>query len=471
MIRSSQQHSGDSKSGQNKVRIQFGLKALLVMMTIIGTGFGVHAWFASKVQTKRTLREKLIEVDAYYTLAHQSEENLRDESSGDGDKIAGITEDEAEYTQPGPEFLRRIYGQDAFFEFTHVELNSKWCSDELLESALQQPKLTSLSIAGCKLNEVHLKHLASSSLEDVDLELTEPEETLAALSNVKTLKSLYVSCNELSLKSIDAIGKMPSLEKLTVSPAKNISSAVLSRIGTCERLNWLWLDFADCQRDAFQISSIAELKHLEHLRIIGGAIVFDVPDVAFAKQLKSLWLTRVAFPNPTPGRLAPFESLEELLSTNCGFGGIGNRDFPTIGKLKKLEVLNLIAPIDGENLNELKGLSELRVLSILHGCSTYFAKDIEFIAFLNKLERVSINPCGAKVNDLNFLYHPKSLRDIFVGGNVDPLVTQSLAHQPWWPSRISRHHFRRSGSWIDLNTTDFGGLPKWSSYSNKQNVK
>ena len=61
MIRSSQQHSGDSKSGQNKVRMQFGLKALLVMMTIIGTGVGVHAWFASKVQTKRTLREKLID--------------------------------------------------------------------------------------------------------------------------------------------------------------------------------------------------------------------------------------------------------------------------------------------------------------------------------------------------------------------------------------------------------------------------
>lgn len=454
MDRTSQQDSVESK----KARVHFGLKSLLVVMTIIGVGLGIHVGFHSKVKAKRDLREKLVSLDAEFDLEHESVENLTKKSLWKGD---GFTD--AEYAPPGPEFLRRIYGQDAFFEFTSINLRSGWFTDELLESALRQPKLASLEIEG-EVNERNRGLLANSALRDLTLFGSEIEDALVAISKIETLEYLNIRCEELTLKGIDAIGAVTNLEDLTIQVNKNVSSEVLSRIGSCDRLKLLLLKFPECQKDVFELSSIANLKNLEGLSITDGAFVFDTSDVRFAKSLKSIWLTRVALPNHTPGQLGCFESLEQLYCCSFRFEGIGNSDLPSIGKLRKLNRLSLDVPLDEENLVELSKLTELRYLSLHHPCSAFQAEDIKFIGHMNNLESVMLNPNSSEAGDLDFLYHPKSLTSIHIGGNTDPFVTQTLIKRQWWNPQRRLIHFSNDGAWYDLGSTDFGGLSGWAPY-------
>ena len=148
---------------------------------------------------------------------------------------------------------------------------------ELLSNIALLPNLTGLTLSNCGLSTV--ANLAGAQkLEYIDLSSNGGLRDLSVLSDMLTLKEIYVQHN--AVISVEKLTTLTNLEKLDVS-YNSITS--LSHIANCLKLTWLNAD-GNQITDTIGISSLALIENLS----LNYNKLTDVSSLANCKNLKEL---------------------------------------------------------------------------------------------------------------------------------------------------------------------------------------
>ena len=210
---------------------QFGLRTLLIGVTLAGCGFG---WLGIKVQNSR---QQAAVVAAIRKLGGDVLYDYQLNSDGVLDRAA---------TPPGPAWLRAVIGDEFFMDVREVDLASTPTTDADLPllarfPALEQlwldgtrisgtglkdlkglTKLTSLSLTGASISDAGLAELtANTQLETLSLNGTKvTDRGLEHLKRLPHLKALGLNDTQISDVGLEHLESLPQLESLVLGNTK-----------------------------------------------------------------------------------------------------------------------------------------------------------------------------------------------------------------------------------------------------------
>lgn len=172
------------------------------------------------------------------------------------------------------------------------------------------------------------------------------QEGLTELASLKSLQELTLIDLDLTEKDMVLVGKLATLEKLTISQVpvgKGANKAKVTDKG---------------------INELAALKNLSELNLNGTAVSgVGLKEFASVKVLKTLRLTDSSVTNDSLKTISKFESLEHLGLYKCG--KVGDAGLKEIAKLKNLQGLFLgYTGVTNDGMKDLVNLKNLKRLNL-----------------------------------------------------------------------------------------------------------
>lgn len=127
-----------------------------------------------------------------------------------------------------------------------IELNfgSKSFSDADCAKLATLADLQMLDLGKCQITDAGLDQIGKlTSLESLSLEGVKgiTDEGVAKLSGLGKLTNLNVGETGVTDKALETIGKFPALQKLSLAPAPGVTDAGMSQLSGLKQLNEIWL--------------------------------------------------------------------------------------------------------------------------------------------------------------------------------------------------------------------------------------
>ncbi len=191
-----------------------------------GSAGRVH-YFYQRVKLKRRLIQRIDESGAWVGFVH--------EQSEDWPLSAGRQ-------PPGPWVLRRLFGDDAFYEIESVgfDLREDQIPFELFRDVLAQPNLRHLSLTGQDVTDDWVAIISRTRIET--LALVDPKLSangLDSLAGMDSLRSLELWGNLVD-RHLEILPQLQNLERLHLEfKGAEVTSEGLSRLNGCKNLGSL----------------------------------------------------------------------------------------------------------------------------------------------------------------------------------------------------------------------------------------
>jgi Leucine-rich repeat (LRR) protein len=301
------------------------------------------------------------------------------------------TFDEIE-TPPGPAYLRRLLGENAFTnvesvsffwndkplgklapsilrEFPQlkiVALRDSQVRDEWLAQLQNVPKLRTLSLsAGSEgtATSTALGRLGKNLyLTDLSFYGEWPQdETFAGVAQLKRLKSLGMARTpNVTSACFDHLRGLSALEELVLIETAGIDDSGTDALAELKNLRKLWL-FRTAISDA-TLTHLSELSQLRELHLHGTKVTdAGLKSLTELKELRRLWLDETSVGN---GGVRDLPKLS-LRTLSLGGTNITNECLADIAHMTQLETLELFPnELTDEGLLQLRKLKNLKRLSV-----------------------------------------------------------------------------------------------------------
>jgi Leucine-rich repeat (LRR) protein len=385
---------------------RFSLRTLFVAMTVLGVGVGLFGNFWLRLRQQRFIVGKIQEAgyQVKYTYEFGMEENAEEIQRETLGSYNGYTHEGARRrirdtargkieeveVLPGPRWLRKIFGNDAFAEVGEVStLHPPGKFDPRLLSKL--PRLKSVHLYDCDVSDALFAELARlPDLRDLCVAGHSGETTTSAgptlLRTSQRLEKLTFAGDWLQDNTLASLGELRQLKRLCINNAPHLTSASLKHIGALVELRQLWIENAkniddqgtehlanltNLWRAHLHDTSISDtcLLHLSKLPHLAELYVSkaDVGDLGAQHLGKITNLKRLSLDNTlvTDAGTEALAGLQELEFLDLSGTKITNASLAAIGRMTQLDSLCLKATsITNAGLPQLRTLTNLRELII-----------------------------------------------------------------------------------------------------------
>jgi hypothetical protein len=352
-------------------RFQFSLRTLLLFVSVVGVLCGYLGMFIQSAQKQRKAVAQIQrlggQVNYDYEFGHH----------------------DSPPTPPGPSFLRRIFGEDAFANVKYVSLYSETNTirDEDLIVLRELPKVDQLYLWSPGITDRGMKIVAENrnlqqlSLVDVNIS----GDGLMLFGKNERLESLYLHAASIDDSTISGIETQGSVRCLILRKT-GLTDAGLASVARLLQLRELNL----CENSGFTgkgLESVAKLTNLKSLYLLGNSGMVDgFEHLKGLTKLKLLWIYAPSFDDgcaeilrnlkelqvlKLPGAamsdqgVEKLRNLKELLGLNLSDTAVSDQSLETIRQLERLEQLDLSGTkITVEGLSRLKCLAKMRVLCV-----------------------------------------------------------------------------------------------------------
>ncbi len=400
-----------TKNAKRKRRFRlpsFGLRFLFVLILIAAGSLG---YLIPKMEEAQREKESLDWMAAHVTpFAGQ----IGYQASFD------FEFDETARAPYGPAIIRKLCGEFVFSRVKTIRIVTPSYTEplaseneaiefhkELFEAIETFDDLTGLEFYFLR-SERNFKRLAkSSNLRTLSLKHIKWMTDISDISKLQKLEELELDGG--SFQSVDAIGQLGQLKKLTIDHCLKIADA----------------------------SALANLTQLEHLQLSYNPSLEDFGFLAKLKNLKSLTLkTYKTYPRASEFDMSVLANCKKLQKLEIlYFEEVKNPQ--TIKHLTSLVSLNLFGTHSLESLDGFESLSNLQELFLNEN---FILNDIEAIRELTGLRTLSLNGCFhlhdvepiKNLNQLDLLRLGGSseIADLRVIENLKMLEVLALKHFP-----------------------------------------
>jgi hypothetical protein len=406
--------------------LRFSLRTFVVVVALLGVGFGLAGNFWRRVQQQRAIVAQIeaaggwVNYDYEFGMGADFEHELEGSPRNRHSVVYGETEDErqkrrwvddsgAEFeeveTPPGPEWLRRHLGDDAFASIEQVDF-AKWYGGESSEpigpAILRSlPSLKILRLVSPQLSDQWLAF--ASELPQLRVLWAHGDEGdvsvqgMAHLAKAPQLQSLAIGGSCFNDEILRPLGELRHLRILGVTSSENVTSGMLAHIGDDNRLRELVI--MKCEK--------FDDRGTEHLRRL--------------KHVKELWLFSCPISDETLRHISGLQDLEILM---LGETKVSDSGMEHLGGLHKLRWLNLLrTQVSDAGLESLLKLDELEYLNL--GGTKVTNAGLPAIAELTRLNHLDLS--GTNITDEGLIYL-RSLQNLKYL-NIGPHVSKEAANE------------------------------------------
>jgi len=243
------------QSGEERKRpwYRFSLRALLVAFTVVAVLLGAVGFKLHRIRHRRDLVASIERDGGWVRYRHHFDEYGNDRQVPYSRTESG--EIVFHYPPPGPSFLRRALGEDAFFVLTQAAIKG-----------VSADQLRALS--------------AYSSLEVLSCEDTRfsDEDAIAFLPRFPRLRVLMLNGTDVTDRAMGAIGRIETLTDLHLERT-DITDHGVFKLGRPTEFEFISL--ADTEITDASVPVIARMKCLKRLNLGGTRITDDsIPELA-----------------------------------------------------------------------------------------------------------------------------------------------------------------------------------------------
>jgi Leucine-rich repeat (LRR) protein len=241
---------------------QFSLRTLLALVVVAAIGLGFLAVPMHRARAQREAVEALLQAGADVEYDYQRQTDA-----------AGSWVYCAE--PPGPEWLRKILGNDFFADVVDVSFfHDERVSDHDLRHLCALSNLRELSIIEGKVTDAGLAHVTGlPNLREVRLSnLPITDESLVHLGRLTWLEKLELEGARITDAGLVHLHNLPNLRILELEGAA-ITDAGLEHLARLAKLQWLDVALTNITDEG--LSPLKRLKNLKHLYIGATLITAD----------------------------------------------------------------------------------------------------------------------------------------------------------------------------------------------------
>lgn len=262
------------------------------------------------------------------------------------------------------------------------------------------------------------KHLRSLHLVQRDNEQISAE-SWQQIGQLTSLEELNILGFEIDDHSLEQIGKLKNLFKLSLRAPLNTTAEAWESLLDLKQLSRLELETVDAE----SLVQIARLENLESLSITGKAIGDEhLRSISRMKGLCTLELQRTSITDEGLAQLANMPNLTYLRLSHCEITGTGLK---SLASLPKLIVLNLArTQITGDGFGSLARVKTLEHLSVAG--SALNDDGLQEIAKIASLTNLNIGTTWVTDEGLKALESLKKLTSLQVG---ETPVTRAASHK------------------------------------------
>lgn len=398
----------ESSPGRRRRRYVLSLRALLVLVLVVGGGLG---WFVHKARVRREAVAAIVAAGghAYYDW------EFPDDPSATGPP-----------KPPWPEWLVDALGVDALchVDWVHVSDDKHEVDGALLDQIGRLDRLKTLDLMAWKLDDATLAHLRGfGRLEELDLswchDLT--DAGIAPLGGLRRLRRLRLPLSPGRIKgpglaSLRGLDRLEALEMGGIAPGDDdlahlaglaslrylvvagdrLTDRGLVHLGGLVRLEGLKLEGHPAEITAAGLAHLSGLRRLEGL-ILHDSCVKSLGPLGRLDRLKVLDVSGAPIDDDGLAAVAGLRALEQLDLTRTRVGPAGLAHLAGLDRLKLLIIEG--SAVTDASLGRLAGLPGLERLS-LRGRPGLTDSGLAKLAGLSRLKAVEI--------DL-FWYEPKDV--------------------------------------------------------------
>ncbi len=250
-----------------RVRPRFGLRALLVLTTIIAVWLAIHL---QRTTTQREAVQAIREYGGWVRYDYQFPSGSYGDKDYDGKALPTV-----------PVFLIQRLGIDFFQSVVQVSLNysvdsgSRLTNDNQSDAALKLlpsfPKLKVLLLSDHQASDDGLKYVGElRQLEYLYMwdVAAVSDAGVAHLASLHRLKYVHLSTSQITDKSLTIFAGMPRLEGLSLQFNHFTDKGVMQLTGLA-RLKSLWVCGREDRSNAISDSSLKEIEKLQSLVELG----------------------------------------------------------------------------------------------------------------------------------------------------------------------------------------------------------
>jgi len=208
---------------------QYSLRTLLLLMLLASIGM---SWFAVKMQRARRQREAVEAIEklgGWVRFDYQVNQSI-------------VLASSPPPQPPGPEWLRRVLGDDFFAKVVSADLHNTQATDAWLEHLDGLPHLQQLNLMGTPVSDAGVQHV----------------------ERLGELRVLSLDSTQVTDAGLDRLRGLGQLQLLLLCNTK-ITDAGLMRLKGLRQLQSLWL-YGTSVTDA-GLEHLKELSHLQHLEL------------------------------------------------------------------------------------------------------------------------------------------------------------------------------------------------------------
>jgi hypothetical protein len=143
--------------------LRFSLRTLFVLLTVAGIALGYVAWRVNVVRNQRQVLAEIQKLNASISFVHN------------------VTPPRL---PPGPPWLRRILGEDFFYEVDQIAIFNDRATDDTLARIASLSRCDSLIVRSNQITDVGMKHLLRIR-KMRSLEIESPRVTVAGFERLR----------------------------------------------------------------------------------------------------------------------------------------------------------------------------------------------------------------------------------------------------------------------------------------------
>jgi hypothetical protein len=261
----SQRTSGALVWQSIRKHLRFGLRTLLVVVTVLALGLG---WLVRRVERQRAAVAQIERSGGHVVFAHEYAHRQAQLKAG----TFGRNSPQA--PPPGPPWLRRWLSPHYFQQVENVYLHPSEAGDGAAWPLSDLPGAKCLLLSGGRVGEPQLRSIGEArSLEELHLINCELDERgIGHLANLHKLRHIDIELGSFTAKGFQQLCQIPHVTNLTLLGTKT-EPAGFASLPSFRKLRWL--DVLNVEMRDEHVDSIAKMPGLEFVRLLGTAITSD----------------------------------------------------------------------------------------------------------------------------------------------------------------------------------------------------
>jgi hypothetical protein len=209
-----------------RFRFQFGLRSLLLFVTLCSIACSVLAVTLQKAREQRRAAEEVLRRGGFVYCDYLV-------------KAGGA----ADATPPAPAWLRAILGDDLFINVTQVGLNNQNFTDDDISLIAAFPHVDSLSLMNSRITDAGFAKLPVCSeltfLAIGDTGIT--DRSMASVASLKKLQTLDIRGIPITDDDLELVDGLDDLKELILQRTRVTFAGIERHIGKLRSLEYLWI--------------------------------------------------------------------------------------------------------------------------------------------------------------------------------------------------------------------------------------